>query len=57
MISLAENLANHCIDHEFKMNNIGLDKRNNLKYYLGLNFKIDRTMQKQKLIQKYRQAV
>ncbi len=46
MYDLANNLVNHCVQHEFKVRNIGLDRRNGLKYFLGLNFNIDKAMRK-----------
>ncbi len=57
MYELAENLASHCVEHEFHPENIGLDKRNGLKYYLGFNFKIDRSMRKEDTLHKYRRII
>ena len=57
MYDLADNLVNHCVQHEFKVSNIGLDRRNGLKYFLGLNFNIDKAMRKQDTLQRYRRII
>jgi len=54
---LAENVAAHFIDHQFKLSNIGVDRRNNLKYFLGMNFRIDKTLPKIETALKYKQQV
>lgn len=36
---------------------MGLDKKNNLKYYLGFNFKIDRSLKKEETVEKYKAKV
>ena len=43
---MARNLVSHCIEHEFKASNIGIDKRSKVKYFLGFAFRIDRSIKK-----------
>jgi hypothetical protein len=45
------------IIHEFKFHNVGLDKSLRLKYFLGFDFKIDKTSNKDDLNLKYQQVV
>ncbi len=46
MLELGELLARHCVVHEFQFDNVGLDRLNRLKYFLGFAFKIDRNVNK-----------
>ena len=56
MLELCEELSKKGIVHELDVNRVGLDKRYNLKYYLGVDFKIDRIADKDKLMEKYRMS-
>lgn len=56
MLELSEELSKKGIVHELDVNRVGLDKRYNLKYYLGVDFKIDRIADKDKLMEKYRMS-
>lgn len=53
----AQNLVAHCVEHEFKVENIGLDRKNSVKYYLGFGFKIDRAMKKEDTLQRYKRII
>jgi hypothetical protein len=44
----------NCIDHTLRLPNVGLDAQGNLKYYLGVDFKIDRNANKQDMLRRYR---
>lgn len=57
LAELVENIAAHSIEHQFKLSNIGLDKRNNLKYYIGFDFKIDRALVKNEATLKYKRQI
>lgn len=57
MYELAENLANKCVEHEFRVENIGLDRKEHLKYFIGFAFKIDRGMNKEDTLQRYRRII
>lgn len=57
LYELAENLANRGVEHEFRMENIGLDNKNNLKYFLGFAFRIDRSMKREVTLQRYKHAI
>lgn len=46
MLELCECLASRCIVHDLNVNRVGLDKKFNLRYYLGVDFKIDKGMDK-----------
>ena len=43
--------------HELDVKRVGLDKRFNLKYYLGVDFKIDRMADKEILMEEYKSKV
>lgn len=57
MLELCKELSTKGILHQFDIKRVGLDKRFNLKYYLGVDFKIDRMVDKQKLMEGYRLKV
>lgn len=57
MNEFAQNLVTHCVEHEFKVENIGLDKKNMVKYFLGFGFKIDRGMKKEDTLQRYKRII
>lgn len=57
MLELCKELSTKGIVHELDIKRVGLDKRFNLKYYLGVDFKIDRMVDKGILMEEYRQKV
>lgn len=57
MNEFAQNLVAHCVEHEFKVENIGVDKKNMAKYFLGFGFKIDRGMKKEDTLQRYKRII
>lgn len=57
MLELCKELSTKGIQHELDIKRVGLDKRFNLKYYLGVDFKIDRMADKEILMEGYRQKV
>lgn len=57
MYELSESLASKGIVHMLDTKRIGLDKRFNVKYFLGVDFKIDKTANKQEMIEEYKNAV
>ena len=57
MLELCKELSTKGILHQFDIKRVGLDKRFNLKYYLGVDFKIDRMVDKEKQMEGYRQKV
>jgi hypothetical protein len=42
-------LASRCIVHDLDVNRVGLDKKFNVKYFLGVDFKIDKGIDKNKI--------
>lgn len=57
MNEFAQILVAHCVEHEFKVESIGLDRKNSVKYYLGFSFKIDRAMKKEDTLQRYKRII
>ena len=57
MLELCRELSTKGILHELDIKRVGLDKRFNLKYYLGVDFKIDRMADKEILMEEYRRKV
>ena len=57
MLELCQELSTKGIVHELDVKRAGLDKRFNLKYYLGVDFKIDRMADKEILMEEYRKKV
>jgi hypothetical protein len=53
MLELCENFASRFIVHDLDVNRVGFDKRFNLKYFLGVDFKIDKNIDKDKKIESY----
>jgi len=49
MVLLCNTLASRFIVHELDVKRVGLDRSYNLKYYLGIDFVIDRTISKNKI--------
>jgi hypothetical protein len=48
MLELCDCLASRSIVHELDVKRVGLDKRFNVKYFLGVDFKVDKVVDKQK---------
>lgn len=46
-------LASRFIIHELDVKRVGLDKKYHLKYYLGIDFVIDRTISQNKIREAY----
>ena len=46
MISLAQVLVGKGIKHEMRFDNVGLGPQGELKYFVGINFSIDRNTEK-----------
>ncbi len=46
-------LASRFIIHELDVKRVGLDKKYNLKYYLGIDFVIDRSISQNKIKEAY----
>lgn len=46
MLELCKELSTKGIVHDLDIKRVGLDKWHNLKYYLGVDFKIDRKADK-----------
>lgn len=57
MLELCKELSTKGIVHEVDIKRVGLDKRFNLKYYLGVDIKIDRMADKGILMEGYMQKV
>lgn len=57
MLELCRELSTKGILHELDIKRVGLDKRFNLKYYLGVDFRIDRMADKEILMEEYRRKV
>jgi hypothetical protein len=57
LVELAEKLVNLSISITFKIGNIGLDDQNNLKYFLGLDFKIDRGIGRTEALRRHRSEI
>ena len=53
MEELAHKLAINGVNHQMKFDNVGLGKEGNLKYFIGLNFQIDKKNNKADLEKKY----
>ena len=53
LIELGHNLARNGVEHTFTLDRIGIDQSDNLRYFLGLNFKINKLAQKEQLALKY----
>jgi hypothetical protein len=53
MFKLCECLASKFIIHDFDLNRVGLDNRFNLKYFLGVDFKIDKNIDREKKNESY----
>lgn len=54
---MAETLVSKGVEHEFRVENIGLDRKEKLKYFLGFAFRIDRGMNKEDTLQRYRRII
>jgi hypothetical protein len=57
MLELCGSLSAKGIVHDLDVKRVGLDKRYNLKYYLGIDFKIDKTVDRQKILEDYKNQV
>jgi hypothetical protein len=53
LLELAGTLAGCSVLHEFKIDNVGLDRNNRLKYFLGFAFRIDRGLNRQETGERY----
>jgi hypothetical protein len=49
MLELCDGLASRSIIHELDVQRVGLDRRYNIKYFLGVDFKLDKTADKLKI--------
>ena len=49
MTSLAEKLVGLFVKHELRFDHIGLGPQGELKYFIGLNFSIDKQTEKREL--------
>ena len=57
MLELCECLASKSIVHDLDVNRVGMDKKFNLKYFLGVDFKIDKSLDKQKANESYKSKI
>jgi hypothetical protein len=51
--ALASSLACHGVDHTLQLSRVGIDSRQHLKYFLGVDFRIDRSLNRPEILQKY----
>lgn len=54
---MAQYLANHSIVLDLRIENVGLDKSNHLKYFMGFGFRIDRALNRPLTVERYQQTV
>jgi hypothetical protein len=57
MTRLTVKLASSGILHSLWFDNVGLGPKNELKYFLGFNFKINQTVNKEVLAESYRKEI
>ena len=57
LLELAQLLAAHSVVLDLRIENVGLDRNNRLKYFMGFAFRIDRTINRTLTAEQYQQTV
>ena len=57
MISLTDKFVSNCIVHDVRFDNVGIGRNGELKYFLGMQFSIDKSVDLGELGVRYRNCV